>query len=141
VGYFTIPSIDKIKVMSPSQMAAIPDFTIGHNEYGSIKWSGVTDVRGLDLDEIVRFEPSSVEIYPDGTEKAKEGVGLNKTAIVTLKNCWPMDKITNKRHPISDPAKLQQHRKKLQKSAQLIGATMVDFDMNNGDWIFKVRSF
>lgn len=42
--------------MSDEELAAVPNFRIIRDGYGEILWEGKTDVRGLNLDELVFIE-------------------------------------------------------------------------------------
>lgn len=58
-GYYCEPSLTKLCRMSEQELANIEDFTIC-NEYGKIILDGKTDVRGLDLDELVNIKNKTV---------------------------------------------------------------------------------
>lgn len=45
----------------------------------------------VNLDEIVHFRNKEVVVYPDETKKPEVGLGLNKTAEVSLERIWPVD--------------------------------------------------
>nr|VDC89438.1 unnamed protein product [Brassica rapa] len=56
--YFLKPSMNELvqrEIESPGYCSRVPDFTIGRIGYGFIKFLGSTDVRNLDLDQIVKF--------------------------------------------------------------------------------------
>lgn len=85
--YFTSPSIDELverEVADPGYCSRVPNFIIGRAGYGQVRFLGNTDVRGIDLNEIVRFEKHYVVVYEDETCKPPVGHGLNKAAEVSL---------------------------------------------------------
>lgn len=87
-GFSTRPSIEALQSYSESRLAAVEDFTVIREGYGEVTWPGLTDVRGLNVDEVVKIEDKSIEVYPSSVGVVPElGVGLNKPALVTLLNC------------------------------------------------------
>src|SRR5690606_27844230 len=63
-NYKTIPSYDTILNMSEKELSNVENFTIIHNEYGEIIFPNKTDIRYLNLDEIITFTDGSVNLYP-----------------------------------------------------------------------------
>jgi hypothetical protein len=92
-GYSTRPSLEALQLYSESRLASVEDFTVIHEGFGEITWPGLTDVRGLCIDDIVVIEDKAVEVYPESSERQgcdfypSIGLGLNKPALVTLHNC------------------------------------------------------
>ncbi|KAF8776307.1 hypothetical protein HU200_003713 [Digitaria exilis] len=69
--YFTRPSIDELverEVSDPGYCSRVPDFIIGRAGYGQVRFLSNTDVRGIDLNDVVRFDKHSVVVYEDETE-------------------------------------------------------------------------
>ncbi|KAK8450285.1 hypothetical protein SEVIR_7G340584v4 [Setaria viridis] len=62
----------------PGYCSRVKDFVVGRHGYGSIKFLGETDVRGLDLESIVEFNNREVIVYKDDSKKPPVGEGLNK---------------------------------------------------------------
>lgn len=54
--YITQPGISLLQRMSDDELAEVSNFMVIRDGYGEIKWEGKTDVRGLDLDELVVIE-------------------------------------------------------------------------------------
>jgi len=148
-GYYTIPPMEKLQKMTNSQLSQIKDFTVGHVKFGKVTWIGETDVRGLNLDKLVSFNPRSVEVYDDSSnlDKPDEGTGLNKPAIIELYDVWPScpknyagDRTTY--DPKSDHKALQQYVNKLMKyCSKKEGVEFREYDVTNGKWIFSVKHF
>ena len=60
----------------------VENFTVGRTGYGNIFFPGVTNVAGLNLDEIVFIRHKEVIVYPDDGKKPRLGEGLNRRAQV-----------------------------------------------------------
>ncbi|KAL6645526.1 hypothetical protein ACP70R_017134 [Stipagrostis hirtigluma subsp. patula] len=70
--YFTRPSIDELverEVADPGYCSRVPNFVVGRAGYRQVRFLGNTDVRGLDLNEIVRFDRHCVVVYEDEAGK------------------------------------------------------------------------
>ena len=70
--YYTIPPIKVLQGMSDEQLARVSGFTVGRRGVGEAKFSGETDVRGLNLDAIIQFNDREIVVYPD--ESGKPGL-------------------------------------------------------------------
>ncbi len=138
-NYFTDPDIATLSTMPSEQLSAIDRFTVGLKDVGNVMFFNKTDVRGLDLDKIVHFQPGEIVVYPDDVDKPVIGQELNKAARVTLQRLWPIDKTTGKRK--NDEQSLLRYEAKIKKSTTKLGARFVRYDKNNGDWIFEVDHF
>lgn len=136
-----MPSLSQLAGMSASELQQIHDFKIVHKDFGSIIWKGVTDVNGLNLDEVVNFGDNGVEVFPGMADTAKNGHRLNKRAEVCLEGCWPKNK-NGKREPCSDMKVLKKYETRLQKQQKnLEGVHFKDYDPRKGLWRFTVDSF
>jgi nuclear pore complex protein Nup98-Nup96 len=138
-GYYTAPSVDSLATMSSEQLSAVSRFTVGRKGIGNVLFLEPTDVRGLDIDNIVEFEPGEIVVYPDEHYKPPVGRGLNKPARVTLQKLFPLDKATGRRKV--DDASLARYEAKIRKSTQKLGARFISYDRTTGDWIFEVEHF
>lgn len=130
--YFTSPSIDELverEVADPGYCSRVPNFIIGRAGYGQVRFLGNTDVRGIDLNEIVRFEKHYVVVYEDETCKPPVGHGLNKAAEVSLL-------LNPKDHP--EPSILVEV---LRCRARKQGSRFLSFNPVNGRWKFEVDHF
>ena len=86
IDFLTFPKIPEIYNMTYDEIENVQDFEI-YNEYGSIYFPGKTNIKGLNIDNIIRIEPYLVSVYKIQPElKPKIGEGLNKKANITLKN-------------------------------------------------------
>lgn len=50
----------------------------------------MTNVAGMNLDKLVTINDKEVVVYPEENDKPPVGKGLNKKAVVTFENVWPM---------------------------------------------------
>jgi nuclear pore complex protein Nup98-Nup96 len=131
-GYFTRPSIDELverETGDPGYCSRVPNFIIGRAKYGQVRFLSDTDVRGLDLNEIVRFDRHCVTVYGDEANKTPIGHGLNKPAEVTLL----LELMVCPEPRIFDGMLRCRTRKQ--------GARFVSFNPVNGNWKFEVDHF
>lgn len=90
----------------------------------------MTDLRRVDLDDVVLFEEGTLTLYPD-REKPKVGEALNKEAVVTL--------IVR---PSRSDRKLHNQdalRQRLAKISEEFGGRFISY--NDSNWIFRVPHF
>uniref|UniRef100_A0A0D9Z2Q9 Peptidase S59 domain-containing protein n=1 Tax=Oryza glumipatula TaxID=40148 RepID=A0A0D9Z2Q9_9ORYZ len=130
--YFTKPSIDELverEAADPGYCSRVPDFVVGRVGYGRIHFPGDTDVRGMDLNGIVKFGRHSVEVYKDEASKPPLGQGLNKPAEVTLMLNLSV---------LPEPSALGEL---LKCQTRKQGARFVSFNHLSGRWKFEVDHF
>ena len=68
-GYSVTPSMLEMARMSDYELSRIAEFRI-ENEHGSITFPGTTDLRGLDLDELVEIEKAGTGSRSPGRPRA-----------------------------------------------------------------------
>ncbi|KAA8541971.1 hypothetical protein F0562_023123 [Nyssa sinensis] len=135
--YFIKPCLSELatwELMDPGYCSRVPDFTVGRSGYGCVKFIGETDVRGLDLDQIIKFGRHDIVVYEDESAKPMVGQGLNKAAEVTL--MLQIRCSTDYREE-----QLREVVRKLRLSTERQGACFISFDLSNGEWKFSVRHF
>ena len=140
--YYTIPPMSELAAITDADgNCLVENFTVGRAGYGNVFFPGMTNVRGLNLDDIVFFRNKEVIVYPDDHNKPPLGEGLNKKAQVTLDKVWPFDK--TKQQPITDPEKLQdlQYEDRLCRACVKLDAKFVEYRPETGSWVFKVDHF
>ena len=141
--YYTEPSLDELAAKErakPGFCSRVKDFVIGHRGYGSIKFDGETDVRGLDLEAIVQFNSREVTVYGDDEEgKPAVGRGLNRPAEVTLLNVRCVNRKTGEVY--TEGPKLQRYEEMLRSKVKEQGAHFLSFDAGKGEWKFRVDHF
>jgi len=136
-GYFTVPDYEELCKKTVDELNRVRDFTVGRPGFGTITFKGETDVRYLNIDEVIVFQPHQIEVYPDGTDKPTVGKGLNKSAVVTLDRCWPKDPKTGKFIKESS-RRVERFIKKLRLRS---GTKFVSYTVDSGQWCFEVDSF
>jgi len=128
--YYSSPSVEAMAKMSEAKLSRLDNLEIGRFGYGSVRWPGLTDVRGADFDAAVSIDRGSLTLYPD-REKPKVGEGLNKEAVVTLHV-----------RPSRTDAKIKSAdmlRARLTKISEDFGGMFLSYDMEK--WIFRVPHF
>ncbi|KAL3515830.1 hypothetical protein ACH5RR_022732 [Cinchona calisaya] len=142
VDYYTKPTIEELAASEravPGFCGRVKDFVVGRQGYGSMKFLGETDVRGIDLESLIQFNHREVIMYMDASKKPPLGQGLNRPAEVTLLNVQCIDKNTGKSY--ADGPKVEKYREMLKNKAAELGAEMVSYDPIQGEWTFKVQHF
>ena len=140
--YFTEPSLEELAAKEraePGYCSRVRDFVVGRQGYGSIKFLGETDVRGLDLESIVEFNNREVIVYKDDNEKPPVGEGLNKAAVVTLLNIKCVNRKTGEAY--TEGPRVDKYKEMLVKKAEEQGVEFISFDAAKGEWKFKVKHF
>jgi nuclear pore complex protein Nup98-Nup96 len=140
--YFMEPSREELAAKEraePGYCRRVRDFVVGRQGYGSIKFLGETDVRGLDLESIVEFNNREVIVYKDDSEKPPVGEGLNKAAVVTLLNIKCVNRKTNEQY--TEGPRVDKYKEMLVKKAEEQGVEFISFDAVKGEWKFKVKHF
>jgi hypothetical protein len=127
-GYFSCPSVLDMSRMSEAQLKQIDNFEICRQGFGSIMWPGVTDVRGVDLDQLVSIGEGTITVFPHDS-MPPVGTGLNKSAVISLR--------------VQRVARSQRETTMLQERIQLLtekaGHKFISYDLHT--WIFSVPDF
>ncbi|CAM6065991.1 unnamed protein product [Sphagnum tenellum] len=140
--YFTEPGIQELAVKEqadPGYSKRVVDFVVGRQGYGVVKFFGVTDVQGLDLESIIQFNYCEVVVYMDESKKPVVGQGLNKPAQVTLLNVKCADKKSGQQY--SDGPEVEKFEKHLKKKTEEQGAEFISYSALKGEWKFQVQHF
>ncbi|KAI3806917.1 hypothetical protein L1987_22835 [Smallanthus sonchifolius] len=111
------------ELTDPGYCTRVQNFTVGRFGYGSVRFIGETDVRWLDLNQIVKFRRHEIVVYEDETIKPVVGKGLNKAAEVAL--------------VLQKTASIE----KLKLSAENQEAEFISFDPHKKEWKFSVQHF
>ncbi|XVF24688.1 hypothetical protein REPUB_Repub13aG0148800 [Reevesia pubescens] len=122
-----------LELLDPGYCSRVPDFVVGRFGYGCVKFLGKTDVRGLDLDQIVKFHRHEVIVYEDESSKPMVGQGLNKTAEVTLR--LQIKNLDLGKQDVDGIVK------RLRESMRSQGAQFIALDPANDEWKFLVDHF
>ncbi|KAF8609715.1 hypothetical protein BDV93DRAFT_465151 [Ceratobasidium sp. AG-I] len=141
--YWMDPSLAQLQSMSHDQLVSVKNFTVGRHGYGQIVFLSPVDlttvyaISGIP-EKTVLFEEGACTVYPDESQKAARGEGLNVPAEISLEKCWPKDKAT--RAPITNPndPAWQRQERKLRKMRD---TEFVNFEPEKGTWTFRVPHF
>merc|ERR1719199_869485 len=125
--------------LNEAQLANVEELTVRRAGVGQLTFHGVTDCRGLNLNDIVRLEVGEVLVYPDASHavKPRPGDGLNKSATVTMFQCWP----PNGGSQMQDERARRRYREKIQQMTERKNAEFIDYDPEQGIWTFRVQHF
>ncbi len=55
LGYHTIPPLDELDSIATGSTCLVQNFTIGRQSYGEIHFPGLTDVYGMNLEQIGEY--------------------------------------------------------------------------------------
>ncbi|CAG8642549.1 1698_t:CDS:2, partial [Paraglomus occultum] len=141
--YWMSPSLAELRNMSEAQLKKVNDFTIGRGDLGQIHFTEPVDLTGNPLNsligDVVEIVPRSVSVYEDSKiPKPPVGQGLNVPAAITLKKCWPVDKV--KQTPVRNPADTLV-RQRIARLKQMPGTEFISYDAYTGAWTFIVQHF
>lgn len=134
--YYMKPTLKDLlsrEIMDPGYCSQVPDFMVGKVGYGCVKFLGKTDVRCLNLDQIVKFRKNEVIVYEGEMDKPAAGMGLNKAAQVSLR--------LHIRHLEFQKGHLDYIIKKLRVITERQGAKFISFNPANVEWSFLVDHF
>lgn len=132
--------LDVLRGLPAAELAAIEGFEVAQPGKGTLRWPGKTDVRGVleQLSTIVQFRQQGVSVYAHGG-KPRAGEGLNKLCRYTMENVWARDRTTG--DFISDAKSIGAFRAQLLRKADQMGAKMLAYDDQKGEWTIAVQHF
>ena len=132
--------LDVLRRMSSHELSEIDGFELSAPGCGRMRWPGRTDVRDLldQLGDIVKFRVQGVSVY-EGAPKPPPGEGLNKQCFYTMENVWVRDRNTGEF--LTDAKSIGAFRGQLHRKADRMGARMVDYDHQKGEWTVEVAHF
>eukprot|EP00124_Ichthyophonus_hoferi_P003923 Ihof_evm1s380 gene=Ihof_evmTU1s380 len=143
--YYSEPSIEELMAMPVEKAKSVPHFLVGSKTYGTVEFNFRVDVTSFKalhfnkkLDHIVVFSKHSLDVYPDEATKPERGKGLNGSANIILKNCYPSNAVNGETF---SEAVRRKHIRCLQRNTLKIGALYLGFDWSNGDYLLQVRHF
>lgn len=128
------PDIEK---MRPEELTGVSELSITRPGIGSITFHGMTDCTDLNFEKIVRLEVGEVLVYPEHGMKPPVGQGLNKSATVTMYQCWP----PTGSKLLQDTKSQERYCRKIQQMTEQKNAVFIDYDCASGIWKFRVEHF
>lgn len=139
---YTEPSLEELEnFVVDGRIRITESFKVGRLGYGSILWEGPFEFNDVDLNEIIKFHRKEVVVYPDESKKPTLGQEFNRPAIVTLESVYPVDRVH--KNQIRDPNHPEMNRfaQMLEKKCLKMGCSFIDYNPEEGLWIFKVKHF
>ncbi|GCF01610.1 hypothetical protein ZYGM_000250 [Zygosaccharomyces mellis] len=145
--YWCSPSIEKLSRLPMNQLSVVPDFIIGRKGYGCITFNHEVDLTAFspNLEEElfgknVVFHPTkTVEVYPEESQKAPIGYGLNVPATISLENIYPVDRKTKK--PLNDGSRSDEVQLLIKRLKNMRDMEFISYNPFGGIWTFKVNHF
>ncbi|OLY85664.1 Nucleoporin [Smittium mucronatum] len=139
--YWTSPTIEELRKLSPLKLKSVNEFMCGRYGYGQIRFDEPVDLTSVGAmasipGQIILFANKVCTVYPDENTKPPRGSGLNVPAIISLENCWPVDKSTLEPIKSMTDTRVRNHIRRLKR---IPDTQFLDFV--NGKWIFKVEHF
>ena len=134
-GYTVSPSIEELGKRSEADLASVKGFSV-RNEFGIISWEGEVDVRFLDIDKSIEIAQTDISVYTkdeleDGY-KPEVGTKLNRPAVLTFFNVFPKK---------DDEETKAKFAKRIEKSTKKMGAELLKYDVDSGEWKIRVSHF
>jgi nuclear pore complex protein Nup98-Nup96 len=97
-----------------------------------VRWLEPVDVRGLEIDRVVRIERGVIYVYHEdsGVPSPPPGEGLKKRAEVTLYECRPKKEGEAARAKFED---------RILKQTRRMGGELQEYDVKTGVWRFTLQ--
>ncbi|KAF1969501.1 hypothetical protein BU23DRAFT_557531 [Bimuria novae-zelandiae CBS 107.79] len=138
-GYWTEPSLDTLKKMSPSELKSVSNFTVGRDKIGKIEFNKgkPVDLSSTPLDklfdDIVVLNHRNATVYGDTCTVTKPllGSGLNQPSRITMGNSWPRG-ANRAGKPVT---------KHIERLKRVPGTEFEKYDAETGEWVFHVPHF
>lgn len=113
----------------------VRDLNITRTDIGGVMWPGYTNIKNLNLVDIINIDRDSngtpfVEVYPKTEGKPPINSGLNKRAILTFYGIKPPSKMS-----------IKDFEKKLQKKCKEMDAIHKSYEFDGSQWIIEVKHF
>ncbi|KAF2116321.1 nuclear protein 96-domain-containing protein [Lophiotrema nucula] len=143
-AYWSQPSMDQLRKMSPDQLKSVPNFEVGRQKVGKIEFNHgrPVDLTGINLGklfgDIIVLNHRNASVYSSACTEPKipNGTKINVPSRVILENSWP-------RRAKSERFKkggLSQH-KHVERLKRVGGTSFEQYDPESGVWIFTVPHF
>lgn len=136
--YWSSPSMEKLRKMSKQELKSVPNFIVGRQHIGEIKFNHgkPVDLSEVNLDklfgDIVQLNPRNATVYGETCTclpKPPLGSALNQPSLIVLGNSWPRNRAGKK------------DVKHLERLKRVAGTTFVDYNQATGEWTFTVPHF
>jgi nuclear pore complex protein Nup98-Nup96 len=136
--YWSSPSLEHLKKMSKQELKSVPDFIVGRQHIGQIKFhhGKPVDLSEVNLDklygDIVQLNARNATVYGESCTclpKPPLGTALNQPSEIVLGNSWPRNRAGKK------------DVKHLERLKRVQGTTFVKYNQSTGEWTFTVPHF
>lgn len=141
--YWSKPSTEELRDMTPQQRRSIRDFEVGRENCGVIVFHQ-PDLTQVPLEklftDVVRLDIRSATVYADDCTERKPpvGQGLNVPSTIVLENSWP--RAAAGQLPVFEKRgkKFEKHISRLKRVAD---THFKDYNPNTGEWTFTVDHY
>mgnify|MGYP000441952869 FL=1 len=134
--------MEELRTYTAKQLSAVKDFGVKCENVGEVTWPGLSDVRFLDLDEVIQFSKDAkgrakVSFYSNQDTENGElskspcpaiGEGLNRPCVITLIGFKP-----------PSDRKAKKMLKRISKATEDIGGELINYDSLTGAWTFALE--
>ncbi|CAF4548593.1 unnamed protein product [Rotaria sp. Silwood1] len=141
-SYYMKPNISELKsLFNDNGECILPNFTVGHEKYGSVTFYGQINVAGLNLDEILEINHHELIVYPDDNNKPLVGEELNLPARITLLGVYPIDRSTRQEITDIERIKALNYDNYLRTITKKFDGEFINYEIDDGSWTFTVKHF
>ncbi|CAF4586931.1 unnamed protein product [Rotaria sp. Silwood1] len=141
-SYYMKPTISELKsLFNDNGECILPNFTVGHEKYGSVTFYGQINVAGLNLDEILEINHHELIVYPDDNNKPLVGEELNLPARITLLGVYPIDRSTRQEITDIERIKALNYDNYLRTITKKFDGEFINYEIDDGSWTFTVKHF
>jgi nuclear pore complex protein Nup98-Nup96 len=136
--YWSNPTLEQLRKMSKQELKSVPNFTVGRQHIGQIKFhhGQPVDLSEVDLDrlygDIVQLNARNATVYGESCTclpKPPLGTALNQPSEIVLGNSWPRNRAGKK------------DVKHLERLKRVAGTTFIKYNQSTGEWTFSVPHF
>jgi nuclear pore complex protein Nup98-Nup96 len=136
--YWCSPSMERLRKMSKQELKSVPNFIVGRQHIGQIKFNHgePVDLSEVDLDklfgDIVQLNARNATVYGETCTclpKPPLGTALNQPSEIVLGNSWPRNRAGKK------------DVKHLERLKRVAGTTFLKYNQATGEWTFTVPHF
>jgi len=128
-GYWCKPSIQELTTYTEQELCMVMDFEVGRHGYGKLLWPGPTDVRGLNLDELVDIDKMSVSVKNLEIDE----VHGDELPNPLKKKCEVHLRVEAKK--LTDPKAVND---KLKAHCEKMGHEFIEYNHVTNMWIFEI---
>ena len=146
-GYETVPSITSLQQLPTDQLARVEEFAIVRQGVGKVEFEAPCDLRGLDIDSLVRIERGYIDVLSSSLDQAVVvtlwGVHPKRTAGTgTMRASQDQTGVAGGGCSSSwCDEQIAVFEVKLRKCCDKSGAVFIDYEPIQGTWRFRLEEF